>query len=168
MQVDFFTYTEDVKSVPEFGISDNAGKEKPAYIDYDIQNEREWGAKVQSQDSKDYSFVAIDNNIPISKPNNENKEESRCDAMLYTKKTIAFIELKNKRKTKAGEAAKQLKSTIKVFKENHNIEAFEYKEAYVCNKAHPHINISSNSLCDSFREETGVTLRISRTIKYLD
>lgn len=168
MQIDFFAYNQKVDAVPKFGICDDAGKEKPAYIDYDILRSENWGALVQSENSQDYSFIAVDNNIPIPKPNNENQEESRCDAMLHTNKTIAFIELKDKRKTKAGEAAKQLKSTINTFKENHNIEDFANKEAYICNRAHPNMNITSNSLCDRFFEETGVTLRISRTIKHFD
>ena len=123
---------------------------------------------VQSENSHDYSFIAVDNNIIIPKPDNEHQEESRCDALLHTNKTIVFIELKDKRKTKAGDAAKQLKTTIKVFKENHDIESFENKKAYVCNKAHPHMNVTSNSLCDSFLEETGVTLHVARTISHFE
>ncbi|MBO5606870.1 MAG: hypothetical protein J5930_03160 [Treponema sp.] len=88
--------------------------------------------------------------------------------MLYTNKTIAFIELKDKNKTRAGDAAKQLKATIKTFKENHEIENFENKKAYVCNKAHPHMNVTSNSLCDSFLKETGVTLHVARTIRHFE
>lgn len=168
MQVDFFAYSQKVNVVPEFGICDDAGKEKPAYIDYDISRQEDWGALVQSENSHDYSFIAVDNNIIIPKPDNEHQEESRCDAMLHTNKTIAFIELKDKRKTKAGDAAKQLKTTIKVFKENHDIESFENKKAYVCNKAHPHMNVTSNSLCDSFLEETGGTLHIARTISHFE
>ena len=154
--------------MPEFGICDDAGKEQPAYVDYDTSRKDDWGAVVRSENSQDYSFIAVDNNIVIPKPDNEKKEESRCDAMLYSNKTIAFIELKDKRKTKASDAAKQLKATIKVFKDNHNIEDFENKAAYVCNKAHPHMNVTSNSLCDSFLEETGVTLHVARTIKHFE
>lgn len=168
MQVDFFAYSKKVNAVSEFGICDDAGKEEPAYIDYDVSKQEDWGALVQSENSPDYSFIAVDNNIIIPKPENEKKEESRCDAMLHTDKTIAFIELKDKRKTKAGDAAKQLKATIKVFKENHDIEAFENKKAYICNKAHLHMNVTSNSLCDSFLEETGVTLHVSRTIRHFE
>jgi len=165
LQVDFFAYSQKVNAVPEFGICDDAGKEQPAYIDYDISRQEDWGGVVQSENSQDYSFIAVDNNIIIQKPDNEKQEESRCDAMLHTKKTIAFIELKDKRKTKAGDAAKQLKKTIEVFKENHDIMQFENKKAYVCNKAHPHMNVTSNSLCDQFLKDTGVTLHVARTIK---
>ena len=168
MQVDFFSFRQKVNTVPEFGICDDAGKEQPAYIDYDTSRQEDWGAVVQSENSQDYSFIAVDNNIVIPKQNNEKQEESRCDAMLYTNKTITFIELKDKRKTKAGDAAKQLKTTIKVFKENHDIESFVNKKAYVCNKAHPHINVTSNSLCDSFLEETGVILHVARTIRHFE
>lgn len=168
MQIDFFSYSQRLNAVYEFGICDNVGKENPAYIDYDVSRKEDWGAVVQSENSHDYSFIAVDNNIPISKPDNEKQEESRCDAMLHTQKTIAFVELKDKRKTKAGNAAKQLKATIKVFKDNHDIESFKNKVAYVCNKSHPHMNVTSNSLCDSFLKETGVVLRISRTIKHFE
>lgn len=168
MQVDFFAYSQKVDAVSEFGICDDAGKERPAYVDYDVSRQEDWGAVVQSENSNDYSFIAVDNNIVIPKPDNENQEESRCDAMLYTNKTIAFVELKDKNRTRAGEAAKQLKATIKVFKDNHNIEDFENKAAYVCNKAHPHMNVISSALCSSFLEETGVTLHVSRTIKHFE
>ena len=148
MQVDFFAYSQKVNVVPEFGICDDAGKEKPAYIDYDISRQEDWGALVQSENSHDYSFIAVDNNIIIPKPDNEHQEESRCDALLHTNKTIVFIELKDKRKTKAGDAAKQLKTTIKVFKENHDIESFENKKAYVYSRK-----------CENLTEEEKAKLR---------
>lgn len=63
MQVDFFAYSQSVNAVPEFGICDDAGKEQPAYVDYDISRQEDWGAVVQSENSQDYSFIAVDNNI---------------------------------------------------------------------------------------------------------
>ena len=80
------------------------------------------------------SFIAVDNNIPYY--DTDGNEMSHCDAMIYTKQTLIFIELKNQAKDWISESIEQLKSTIKHFDETDGLDKFRFKKAYACNKAH--------------------------------
>lgn len=68
MQIDFYEYAESVKAVEKFGLidpNDENGK-KSAFINYE-SNMNDWGAVVTCNYRSDYSFIAVDNNIPLSR-----------------------------------------------------------------------------------------------------
>ena len=100
MQVNFYDYATTVNQVKEFGLVDPDDKEgkKPAFVSYDKTTDK-WNAKVECNNRTDYSFIAVDNNVPLTVKNNGKDETaSSCDAMLYTPKTVCFIELKADKK----------------------------------------------------------------------
>lgn len=103
MQVNFYDYATTVNQVKEFGLVDPDDKEgkKPAFVSYDKSTDK-WNATVECNNRTDYSFIAVDNNIPLTVKNNGKDETaSSCDAMLYTPKTVCFIELKADKKDNA-------------------------------------------------------------------
>lgn len=158
----FFDYSVSVDKSDEFGICENkTAKELPAYIDYD--NKELWDAVVKSHGVVDFNFIAVDNNIPYY--DEKGNEKKRCDAMLYTKQTVAFIELKNQDRNWLNEAIGQLKSTIEHFKNEEDITKFKYRKAYVCNKTHPNFNYQFKDCMQKFFRETGILLRPERVIK---
>ena len=97
MSVDFFKYAEPVAPSEKFGLIDPNDKDGkfPVRISYD--ESEKWNATVECNNHDNYRFVPVDNNneIPITRLNDQNKEESdnRCDAILGTDKTVCFIEL---------------------------------------------------------------------------
>lgn len=163
MQIDFFQYAVPIPSVPEFGICDDEDKglKTPAYLSTD-KNDR-WITTVKSNNRKDYLFIAVDNNIPIKRINKQGKEEdeNRCDVILHTSKTICFIELKVDRNKKWLEKALfQLKTTIKTFSENHNIDSFENKRAYAVNSKKGFAS-SYKGIQQRFYKKHSIVLRIN-------
>lgn len=112
-----------------FGICDLVDK-TPAFIS--TIREEKWIAIVHNKEKTKITFTAIDNCIPIYRPNGE--MESRCDGMLTYEKNIIFVELKNvkKRRNKIWreEGIEQIKTTIQIFSSNHNLSVFEKKELF--------------------------------------
>lgn len=167
MSIDFFGYTEKVNPVEKFGLidpEDSQGK-KSAYIDYDFENVENWNANVQCNNRSDYSFIAVDNNIPLTKKvNGKNETASSCDAMLYTKNTVCFIELKADKKGNdwCKKAVKQLESTIELF--GKNLDRFNSKKAYICNSRSPHFHFSHKNIMQEFYKQNKIVLRIQTEI----
>lgn len=180
----FFDYSKKVKPVNEFGIRDDEkGKEElkskiiaknpessvatipikelPAFIDYD--NKKEWNAVIESVGRNDFNFIAVDNNIPYYDKNGN--EKNRCDAIIWTRNTIVFIELKDQDKDWFEESMVQLKSTIKFFDEEDGIKKFKYKKAYACNKSHPYFNYHFKERMQKFFQETRVSLHPEMVIR---
>ena len=110
----FFDYAKDVESVQEFGIRDDEegketlkafvldknpkdpiasipAKDLPAFIDYN--NKKQWNAIVLSENRNDFNFIPVDKNIEYF--DEKGNEKSRCDAVIYTRQTVIFIELKD-------------------------------------------------------------------------
>ena len=180
----FFDYSEKVKHVMEFGIRDDEegkeeikalllvkdpstpiaaipAKELPAFLDY--KNKKDWNAIVVSENRSDFNFIAVDNNIPYN--DKYGNEKSRCDAMVYTGKTVVFIELKDQTKDWFEDAVAQLKSTINHFDDVEGLNKFQFKKAYACNKAHPHFNYHHKERMQQFFKKTGVILHSEIVIK---
>lgn len=168
MPIDFFFEEQNINPIDEVGIIELRKAELPAYIDYDLNNKQRWDSIVKINNRDDYYFNAIDNHIIIKKKDNENDEESRCDCMLHTDKSICFIEIKHQKNKYIGKAINQLEKTIDIFLENHNIEQFEFKVAYICNTRHPIVNTLRSNNCNNFVKKYGISLHISREIKELD
>ena len=180
----FFDYSEKVMPVDEFGIRDDLkGKEElksrqlsenpesqiieipvgelPAFIDY--VSKQDWNAVIESYGRADLNFIAVDNNIPYYDKNGN--EKNRCDAMLWTDKTVVFIELKDKSKDWLEDAIVQLKSTIEFFDKVDGLGKFKYKKAYACNKMHPCFNYQFKDRIQQFFRDTRVSLHTEMVIK---
>lgn len=180
----FFDYAEKVKVVQEFGIRDDeVGKEElkhlllsrnhedpiaaipvkelPAFIDYD--NKKQWNAVVLSENIPNFNFIPVDNKIPYFDKNGN--EKRRCDAIIYTKQTVVFIELKDQAKDWFDDAVEQLKSTIEHFNSVDGLYKFKFKKAYACNKIHPCFNYHFKSRMQQFFRETGISLHSETVIK---
>lgn len=113
-----------------FGLCDDENNQK-AYTD--IDDSSKWIAKVKNKNEIDLVFTAIDNCVI---KNNEYLGRGRCDAMLTSTKHLYFIELKNVARRWINDAVEQLESTIQFFLDNHDIDVYRHKKAFVCNKKH--------------------------------
>ena len=115
---------------------------------------------------EDYHFIPIDNNIDIIRCDSTSSDAKRCDAALYTDKTICLIELKNQRENWLSNAIEQLESTIYNFDES--FEKFRFKKAYVCNIAHPRSNYQISNSQSEFYKKHRFILRTKTDIDELN
>lgn len=163
-KVDFSLYEEQVPSVDEFGLvdpDDKSGKKK-VFISLDRKNDK-WGAEVYyNRKRSDYCFIPVDNNIELKR--DDGSDAPRCDAVLTTKHTVCFIELKEQRGGFISKAKNQILSTIDFFG---NIENYEHKLAYICNRRRKISHASTKSMMNDFFKETGILLRITPIINEL-
>jgi hypothetical protein len=162
LPIDFFSYAQTVEPVTEFGICDNCD-ETPAFMS--TKEEDKWIAHVECNSRSDYSFIAVDNNIPVLRKNGN--MENRCDAMLYTRETVCFIELKEQKEKWLTHAIGQLEATITTFNKNHDITSFQCKRAYVCNRSHPNFSVSFKDTQKKFYHDNRVVLRVGTKIEEL-
>lgn len=150
-----------MNAADKFGIIDPEDKngKRPAEISYDKAEKEKWNAVVESNNRDDYKFIAVDNNIPLSHVNSSGIEETnkRCDAMLYTKKSVCFIELKIAREAWLQPAIEQLESTIQDFGDE--INKYDYKKAYVCNKNRPQSSYLFTNIQSQFYKKHKIVLR---------
>ena len=168
MSINFFFEEQRISPVDEFGIIELRKDELPAYVEYDKTKRKRWDSIVKSNNRDDFYFNAIDNHIIVLKENSENDEKSRCDCMIHTSNSICFIEIKHQKQSYISKAISQLETTINTFCENHDINQFAFKVAYICNTRHPVVNQLRSNKCNEFAKEYGISLHISREIKDLD
>lgn len=164
MPINFFdsacrTFSNSTK----FGLCDDPPPAtNPAYIDEaDITK---WIVEVQNNTGIQVEFYAIDHCVVILKPNGQT--ESRCDGMLHYGKNLTFVELKDR--NHSGWLAKgreQLTKTIETFKNNHDVNMFNLKEGYVCNKQRPLAIRGNSNEFQKFKDDTGLLLKADRDIE---
>ncbi len=164
MRIDFYKYEQDVSPCKEFGLYD-AGNNTPAILDSD--NPEKWEATVECNGRRDYKFIAVDNVRELLQYKKQNAGTDTCDAILRTAKTLCFVELKNQAKSWFEEALCQLETTIKLFKENHDINIYSSKRAYAVNKTHPHFHYSNKEKKQRFYKTTEFVLECETKIKEL-
>jgi len=156
-RIDFFRYCEtSVCSKNRFGLCDPR-TQTPAYIDF--YNFDSWIAVVENDLEKEIGFLAVDHNVPFP------VDKKRCDALLFDKEMLLFVELKKQRGSWLPEALVQLTDTVEFFKENHDVSVYKNRKAYACNKCHPNFNFSYKEYMQDFRKRHGFILRISTEIK---
>lgn len=155
-RINFFDYNTGPHTYKEFGLCDD-NNQTPVYIDQDNRNK--WIAKVDNSLQVQLFLVPVDNMIKFP------KGVKRCDAIIYSDKSIFFVELKNQRTSWLQNAIDQLQDTISVFDSNHNISDFISKRAYACNKAHPNYNCSSKEAIQNFYNRNKIVLRTSTEIQ---
>ena len=162
-RINFFlnNYSCSLKRI-YFGIvDDEEEQEKPASLDLNLSNEKNWNCKVNNPQEKIINFYPLDKVISLFE--NDGNEAKCCDAMLeVNKEQLVFIELKNRRKLKVAlnDAVEQLKSSIKFFKDNHNVNEWSRLEAYVANRKHPSFAYFHKDICQKFKADTGFRLFI--------
>ncbi len=162
MRLDFFsTNCKDKKvlNCDEFGLCDDPSANK-AYAD--TEDKTKWVAIVQNSNCKNVEFFAIDNCVNALK--NNGQKESLCDGMLIFDNNIYLVELKEQRRNWMQKAISQLENTIRLMKENHDINARQRKKAFACCKKHPNFPYSQKSFMKKFHDETGFRLDIQRQI----
>jgi hypothetical protein len=152
-----------VTSEAIFGICDDAPPSvDPAYLSF--VNAEDWIAWVDNEKIKDITFTAIDHCVEIVRANGE--QESRCDGMLTFDRTISFVELKDRDGGRwLGDATDQLKITIKIYKADVGLTAFDRYFAYVVNKQRPNFKAASTSFSQKFEDETDFVLMVEQMIK---
>ena len=164
MQVDFFKRKFiDKTDAEEFGLCDDStdGVTKPAYLDVD--DRKKWIAIVKNEPQYEVEFYPIDG--CISWKRTDGTMSGKCDGMLSfdDKKNIIFVELKgrNLKGDWRADGKSQLKETLEKFFSIYKRSDFQCVEAYICNKRQ-RLNQRYAVLEDSFKKETGVTLRVKR------
>lgn len=161
MSINFFTEKcQKHINATRFGICDNKNNTK-AYIT--TTDETKWIATVENQQTVEVTFTAIDHCIEISKA--DGSMERRCDGMLTYTNNIVFVELKNQKTNWISDAIEQLKSTIDCFTEYHDINLFQRKRAFACNKRHPSFQFSHKETMKAFFDTYKVRLNIQIQIK---
>lgn len=144
-----------------FGLCDEPSPStNPAYIDTDDPSK--WIATVDNGNQIEVTFTAIDKCIEIS-----DSDGDRCDGMLTYNGGIIFVELKERKaqnKVWAGKGDEQLRNTIRLFKENHDLDNYMVKKAYIANKRRPNFQSSQTERMQKFLNDTGFRLRIEATI----
>ena len=147
MKIDFFDkkYNPTTTTEPLFYIADEQ-LEQPAYVknvkfDYSV-------AEVRNRERKSVIFTAIDKNVDIAP-----SQGRRCDGMITFDSAIFFIELKDQKEGWKTAAFEQLKNTIHIFSENHNVLDFGKKRAYACNIRHPRFQKFAHEDIAKFRKE---------------
>jgi hypothetical protein len=153
----------------KFGICDDQPPlTNPAYLK--LHTPDDWIAEISNPNSKQFTFKAIDNCVPVYRTNGE--LESRCDGMFYYDNNLAFVELKDRGSSGwLSKGREQLTITITNFIANHDITQYNKVEAFVCNKQKPLAITTNNSEVQKFKDETaallnngGLLLKVDRNI----
>lgn len=143
-----------------FGLCDDK-QNQPAYVD--TQDKSKWIAEIINPAGLSLEFYAIDNCLVFTSKNNN--KVSTCDAAIKVKGSkLYFIELKQ-RKSKGwiGQARKQLKSTLELYRsiEQQPIESII---CCACNSQRPSAPTSNLSSLREFKKETGCKLLVQAKI----
>ena len=166
MSINFFdTNCQSQTNQPKFGLCDDPPpSENPAYIN--INDSRKWIAIVENNQEINLIFTAIDKCIQILR--SDGKMDNRCDGMLTYNNNIIFVELKERKYTNSvwiDDGENQLRKIISVFINNHDLQIFKSKKAYIANSKKPQFQYSHKERMQKFRNNTGFTLSIQNTIK---
>ena len=166
MSINFFdTNCQSQTNQPKFGLCDDPPPSKdPAYIN--IDDSGKWIAIVENNQELEVIFTAIDNCIELLR--SDGKMDNRCDGMLTYNNNIIFVELKERKYTNSvwiDDGENQLRKIISVFINNHDLQIFKSKKAYIANSKKPQFQYSHKERMQKFRNDTGFTLIIQNTIK---
>lgn len=165
MPVNFFDNPHMMTtSSHRFGLCDDVAPincpRNPAYIDE--TDEDKWTAVVCNSEHRFTSFYPIDNCIEIRRE--DGQLDRRCDGLLKYDNDLIFVELKDRASGSWVAAGfEQLKTTIENFNQNHDSKAFRIR-AQLCNKQKPFTVYSCHTAIERFKEETGYTVTVNRTI----
>lgn len=165
MPVDFYFYAQAIPTQKEFAICDDHDQ-KPVYMEHTGDSEHQ--VVVVSNNRTDYSFIAIDHNIPLKKA--DGSDDKICDAMILTDKSVCFIEIKCWRGgTWILRAAEQVACTIMHFDKAHPSDKHKIRDAYLCNwkQRRKLVYESRNELKNNFLKDYKTHLYIANVIQEL-
>lgn len=165
MKIDFFSFAEAVPTQKEFAICDDHDQQ-PVRIEPVGKSEHQ--VVVISNNRTDYNFISIDHAVPLKKA--DGSDDKVCDAMLFTNRSVCFIEIKCWRGGKwILKAAEQVCNTIRHFDSNHPCNSYKFRDAYLCNwkKRNSLLNESRMELKDTFLKNHKTHLYIANTIQEL-
>jgi hypothetical protein len=94
--------------------------------------------------------------------------DNRCDGILTYHSNIIFVELKERNYTNSvwiEEGAKQIRTTISIFINHHDLAEFQSRKAYIANRKKPYFQHSHKEKMQKFRNDTGFRLIIQNSIK---
>lgn len=168
--IDFFStefYHEPIRKDAFFGINDGVQEKKgndKAYTTTDGDSES-WNAIVSNPNNVCVIFTPLDHNIVLHPEKGETY--SLCDGMLHSPhySFLIFAELKIRKGDWLTKSIGQLKSTIQLFAQMHNLSDFKVRQAYAANKKHPNFPVSHKEDMQKFHNETKVRLRIQQEIR---
>lgn len=160
MKPDFFQSAcqEAALNDLEFGLCDDQTGGK-AYIDNSDKNK--WIATVKNDSQKEIVFTAIDKCVLFD---NQFPGRGRCDGMLTTELHLYLVELKNQNPPWQQHAIEQLRSTIEMLMENHDISQFRKRKAFAANKRRENFTVIDNEANLSFFRQTTFRLDIQAEI----
>jgi hypothetical protein len=167
MPINFFqAICQTSTSAPEFGICDDQPPANlPPYID--LVNRDRWIAIVDNNANHyNVTFTAIDKCIEIK--DELGNDLTRCDCFLTYTENIVFVELKErdtKNKNWVPGGVEQLKSTINIFLDNHNIDDIPIRRAFLANNKKPEFQRSQIMTMQKFHDDIGFILLIQNRIK---
>lgn len=163
--MDFFSSKynrEYLRNEPFFGIVDREAE--PFARTTTEPADSPWDANVKNPSRQDMLFIPVDGNIAIKKNGNNVK---LCEGLLYCvdNSFLAFIEIKNRRKSDFVKAEEQLASTINEFVANHDPKKFRMRKAYIADHRHPQFQVSHKVEMNEFRSKYGFRLLYQNTIE---
>ncbi len=168
MSINFFEpRCQTITNAVKFGLCDDPPPPSNVSAYLDIARPHKWIAIVINNEQISVTFTAIDSCITIKRPNGE--DSKRCDAMLIyenrNKNAIIFVELKERNsKDSFNDGIGQLIETISFFSQNHSLDQYQQKTAYVANKLKPNFQFAKKDAIDKFKEKTGFILRTKNEI----
>jgi hypothetical protein len=147
---------EKIVNTTDFGLCDDGNR---AYIDKNDKSQ--WIAEVTNKKNIPLIFTVIDNCV-IKR--NEYPNRGRCDCMLTSDRHIYFVELKDQQRDWIFDAKCQLESTVQFFIDYYDINKYQHKKAFACNKQHSNFHVIDNELSIEFFRKYKVRLDIQAEI----
>lgn len=169
LKVNFFAseyQRENPRNESLFGINDGVHQNQEEGVAYTTTDEehKPWNAVVENNKCQEILFTPLDHNIVVHPVPSETY--SLCDGMLTCENEwLAFVELKMQMGDWIQRNIDQLESTIRLFRENHDCDAFKHREAYAANRKHPSYHFSHKVQMNEFHSRTKFRLLIQNTIR---
>lgn len=142
----------------QFGLCDDQNTTR-AYVD--TSNPEKWVATVRNPSRHAVTFTAIDKCVI---QDGDEPERGRCDGMLTTEDLLYLVELKDHKTNWVPHAITQLESTIRFFREHHDLTRFRHKKAFACNKRHKAFATIDNELQRRFFRTYGFRIDVQATV----
>lgn len=163
--MDFFSSKYDREPVRNdvlFGIVDREGEPYARTTTSSADNP--WDAIVNNRSARVVHFIPIDKNIVIKK---NGEQVSLSEGLLHKvdNSFLAFVEIKNRKKSDFKHAKEQLASTINEFVSSHDPKVFRKREAYIADHRHPKFQFSHKAEMNEFRTKFGFRLLYQNTIE---
>jgi len=160
---DFFKITCHSTSLADkFGLCENASK--PCSYLEENQDDT-WLTTVLNPDKTERRFIPVRNCLVVDATYDNITDF--CTGIIIFTDNLVFTEVKNSDlgfKVWLRVGTVLLKNTIKVFKNNHNIENYQTRVAYLAHRKKRLVPTVNNALKNKFVKETGIQLYISHEV----